>query len=201
MLESMVTHPRPTRAEASDVANAILDGTDAVMLSAETAAGAFPRLAVEAMNRIIHEVETHTRPSPSLSPEHEIADEMRKVGATKTEDAIAAATAAAARMIGAPCVVVFTKSGFTAKIVSSFRPSVPILTLTDVERTYRQLALVWGVVPELVPHCDTYDEMVHHALAGVRRRGLGAKGDRVIVTAGVPFDTPGATNLMKVEKV
>jgi pyruvate kinase len=201
MLESMVTHPRPTRAEASDVANAILDGTDAVMLSAETAAGAFPRLAVEAMNRIIHEVETHTRPSASLSPEHAIADEMRKVGATKTEDAIAAATAAAARMIGAPCVVVFTKSGFTARIVSSFRPSVPILTLTDVERTYRQLALVWGVVPELVPHCDTYDEMVHHALAGVRRRGLGAKGDRVIVTAGVPFDTPGATNLLKVEKV
>jgi pyruvate kinase len=201
MLESMVTHPRPTRAEASDVANAILDGTDAVMLSAETAAGAFPRLAVEAMNRIIHEVETHTRPSTALSPEHAIADEMRKVGATKTEDAIAAATAAAARMIGAPCVVVFTKSGFTARIVSSFRPSVPILTLTDVQRTYRQLALVWGVVPELVPHCDTYDEMVHHALGGVRRLGLGATGDRVIVTAGVPFDTPGATNLMKVEKV
>ena len=201
MLESMITQPRPTRAEASDVANAILDGTDAVMLSAETAAGAFPRLAVEAMNRIIHEVETHTRPSAMLSPEHAIGDEMRKSGATKTEDAIAAATAAAARMIGAPCVVVFTKSGFTARIVSSFRPSVPILTLTDVQRTYRQLALVWGVVPELVPHCDTYDEMVHHALAGVRRRELGAHGDRVIVTAGVPFDTPGATNLMKVEKV
>ncbi len=201
MLESMVTHPRPTRAEASDVANAILDGTDAVMLSAETAAGAFPRLAVEAMNRIIHEVETHTRPSAAARPDRAIADEIRKGAPTKTEDAIAAATAAAASMIGAPCVVVFTKSGFTANIVSSFRPTVPILALTDVERTYRQLALVWGVVPELVPHCDTYDEMVDYALDAVRRRGLGGKGDRVIVTAGVPFDTPGATNLMKVEKV
>ena len=119
----------------------------------------------------------------------------------KTEDAIAAATAAAADMIGAPCVVVFTKSGFTARVVSSFRPSVPILTLTDSERTFRQLALVWGVLPELVPHCATYDQMVVHALDAVRRRGLAQAGDRVIVTAGVPYDTPGATNMLKVEKV
>ncbi|HEX8848574.1 MAG TPA: pyruvate kinase [Gemmatimonadaceae bacterium] len=201
MLESMVTHPRPTRAEASDVANAILDGTGAVMLSAETAAGAFPRLAVEAMNRIITEVETHTHPSAALSPEVAIANESASDTPTKTEDAIAAATAAAADMIGAPCVVVFTKSGFTARVVSSFRPSVPILTLTDSERTYRQLALVWGVIPELVPHCATYDEMVVHALEAVRRRGLAQEGDRVIVTAGVPFDTTGATNMLKVEKV
>ena len=200
MLESMVTHPRPTRAEASDVANAILDGTDAVMLSAETAAGAFPRLAVEAMNRIIVEVETHRRPT-APPPEEMIAAEMNAPLPAKTEDAIAAATVAAARMIDAPCVIVFTKSGFTGRIVSSFRPSVPILTLTDAERTYRQLALVWGVIPELVPHCETYDEMVSRALEAVRRRGLAAPGDRVLVTAGVPFDTPGTTNLLKVEVV
>ncbi len=78
---------------------------------------------------------------------------------------------------------------------------MPILALTDVERTYRQLALVWGVVPELVPHCDTYDEMVKYALEAVRRRGLAHKGDRVIITAGVPFDTPGTTNMLKVEVV
>jgi pyruvate kinase len=200
MLESMVTHPRPTRAEASDVANAILDGTDAVMLSAETAAGAFPRLAVEAMNRIIREVETHTRPT-GPQPEDVISAEIHAPTPAKTEDAIAAATVAAARMIDAPCVIVFTKSGFTGRIVSSFRPSVPILTLTDTERTYRQLALVWGVVPELVPHCDTYEEMVSRALEAVRRRGLAEPGDRVLVTAGVPFDTPGTTNLLKVEIV
>ena len=196
----MVTHPRPTRAEASDVANAILDGTDAVMLSAETAAGAFPRLAVEAMNRIITEVETHRRPS-GPPPEQMIAAEINAPVPAKTEDAIAAATVAAARMIDAPCVIVFTKSGFTGRIVSSFRPSVPILTLTDTERTYRQMALVWGVIPELVPHFNTYEDMIDGALEVVRRRGLAEPGQRVLVTAGVPFDKTRTTNLLKVEVV
>ena len=200
MLESMVTHPRPTRAEASDVANAILDGTDAVMLSAETAAGAFPRLAVEAMTRIINEVETHRRPT-APPPEQMIAAEINAPVPAKTEDAIAAATVAAARMIDAPCVIVFTKSGFTGRIVSSFRPSVPILTLTDTERTYRQMALVWGVIPELVPHFNTYEEMIDGALEVVRRRGLAQPGQRVLVTAGVPFDKTRTTNLLKVEVV
>ena len=104
-------------------------------------------------------------------------------------------------MLDAPCLIVFTKSGFSARIVASHRPSVPILVLTDAPRTYRQLALVWGVVPELVPHCETYDEMVRMALATVRRRGLAKPGDKVVVTAGVPFDVPGSTNTMKVETV
>jgi pyruvate kinase len=104
-------------------------------------------------------------------------------------------------MIQAPCVIVFTKSGFTARIVSSYRPEVPILTLTDVVRTYRQLALVWGVVPELVPHCESYEQMVERALDAVRRNGIAEPGQRVIVTAGVPFDTPGTTNMLKVENV
>ncbi|MEO7997824.1 MAG: pyruvate kinase, partial [Gemmatimonadaceae bacterium] len=141
MLESMIEHPRPTRAEASDVANAILDGTDAVMLSAETAAGKYPRLAVEAMRRIITEIETHPRPG------HVMRTERRTVGGVATEEAIAAATVAAVRMMDAPLVVVFTKSGFTARIVASHRPSVPILALTDEPRVCRQLSLVWGVVP------------------------------------------------------
>jgi pyruvate kinase len=194
MLESMITHPRPTRAEASDVANAILDGTDAVMLSAETAAGQYPRLAVEAMSRIISEIES--------KPQHWHREDRRRMEqAMSTEFAIAAASNAAVQMLNAPVLIVFTKSGFSARVVASHRPSVPILVLTDVPRTYRQLALVWGVVPELVQHCNTYDEMVRLALAAVQKHGLARSGDRVVVTAGVPFDVPGTTNLLKVETV
>ena len=193
MLESMVQNPRPTRAEASDVANAILDGTDAVMLSAETAMGAYPRLAVQAMRRIITELEQH--PAPKR--------EDRRLGATvaSTEETIAAATATAVRMLAAPLVIVFTKSGFSARIVAAQRPGVPIMVLTDVERTYQQLALVWGVIPVLGPHCETYSEMYSQAHKAVVERGLAAPGDRVVVTAGVPFDMPGSTNLMKIETV
>jgi pyruvate kinase len=96
---------------------------------------------------------------------------------------------------------VFTKSGFSARIVASQRPNVPILVLTDIPRTYRQLALVWGVVPELVPHATSYDEMVAMALDAVKQRGLAKSGDQVVVTAGVPFDVPGTTNSLKVETV
>ncbi|HSY83412.1 MAG TPA: pyruvate kinase [Gemmatimonadaceae bacterium] len=196
MLESMIEHPRPTRAEASDVANAILDGTDAVMLSAETAAGAFPRLAVEAMRRIICEVECH--PLPWRSRDEERRDPGSSVA---TEEAIAAATIAAQRMLATPLVIVLTKGGFSARVVSSHRPRVPILALTDMAQTYRQLALVWGVVPHLVAHCTTYDEMVALARQVAVELGLARPGDRVLVTAGVPFDVPGTTNLLKVETV
>lgn len=193
MLESMIEHPRPTRAEASDVANAILDGTDAVMLSAETAAGAYPELSVRAMRRIITEIERHGVPRR----------EERRAGLARasTEETIAAATRTAARLLGAPLVVVFTKSGFSARIVSAQRPEVPILGLTPVEQTYHQLALVWGVVPALAPHSTTYADMWEFARGEVLRRGMAAPGDRVLVTAGVPFDVPGTTNLMKVEVV
>ncbi|HET7457865.1 MAG TPA: pyruvate kinase [Gemmatimonadaceae bacterium] len=196
MLESMIENPRPTRAEASDVANAILDGTDAVMLSAETAAGSFPRLAVDAMRRIIVETETHPS-APHTRAKLMVSDS----GGISTEQAVAAATVAASRMISAPLVIVFTKSGFSARIVASNRPGVPILVLTDVPQTYRQMALVWGVVPVLVPHCFTYDSMWVQARAAIAKRELAAPGDRVIVTAGVPFDVPGTTNMVKVEIV
>jgi pyruvate kinase len=196
MLESMIENPRPTRAEASDVANAILDGTDAVMLSAETAAGAYPRLAVEAMRRIITEVELHP---PVTVVNRPITRDM--TGVIATEVAIAAATTAAVDMLHAPLVVVFTKSGFSARIVAAHRPGVSILVLTDEARTFRQLALVWGVIPELVPHCSNYEEMMGRAKDAVVVRDLASKGDRIIVTAGVPFDVPGTTNLLKVETV
>ena len=196
MLESMVEHPRPTRAEASDVANAILDGTDAVMLSAETAAGDYPRLAVEAMTRIISQVEQHPPPNRIVP-----AQPTASMPVVPTEVAIAAATTAAVEMLGAPLVVVFTKSGFSARVVASHRPGVSILVLTDQPRTYRQLALVWGVIPILVPHCNTYDEMMQRARETVVERSLASPGDRIIVTAGVPFDMPGTTNLLKIETI
>ncbi|HEY5546363.1 MAG TPA: pyruvate kinase [Gemmatimonadaceae bacterium] len=194
MLESMVEHPRPTRAEASDVANAILDGTDAVMLSAETATGQYPELAVRAMHRIIAEIERR-----GVMPRRE---ERRagQIGAS-TEETIAAATRAAAVLLGAPLVVVFTKSGFSARIVASQRPDVPILGLTPVERTYHQLALIWGVIPALAPHSDSYAQMFEYAREEILKRGLAKPGDRVLVTAGVPFDVPGTTNLLRVEVV
>ncbi len=198
MLESMIENPRPTRAEASDVANAILDGTDAVMLSAETATGQYPELAVRAMSRIITEIESHPAPRQRATDHARL---RRTDGPVETEDAIAAATVAAVRMLAVPLIIVFTKSGFSARVVASHRPEVPILAATDVERTYRQLALVWGVQPELVPSSGSYNEMVGHALAAARRRGLAKEGERVVVTAGVPFDQPGSTNLMKVEVV
>ncbi len=194
MLESMIEHPRPTRAEASDVANAILDGTDAVMLSAETAVGRYPDLAVHAMRRIIAEIEKH-------SPVVRHLERRAGLVSASTEETIAAATKAAARLLGAPLVVVFTSSGFTARIVSSQRPEVPILGLTPVEQTFQQLALVWGVVPALVPHAGSYDEMLVFARREVLRLGLARPGDRVLVTAGVPFDVPGTTNLLKVEVI
>ncbi|MBK6489359.1 MAG: pyruvate kinase [Gemmatimonadetes bacterium] len=193
MLESMINNPRPTRAEASDVANAILDGTDAVMLSAETASGSYPKLAVQAMQRIISEIEQHKSPA---------REERRfSVGSSTTEETIAAAVVTAVRMLGTSLVIVFTTSGFSARMVSSHRPGVPILALTDVERTYNQLALVWGVVPILVPRTHDYESMLASARTALLQRSLAREGDKVIVTAGVPFDVPGTTNLLKIETV
>ena len=194
MLESMIHSPRPTRAEASDVANAILDGTDAVMLSAETAVGEHPCEAVEAMDRIIRAVEA--------DPGHEQALE-RRAGArpARSEHAVAAAAVAAARMLQAPLIVTFTKSGFSARVVAASRPPMPILGVTDGERTYRQLPLLWGVVPMLAGGPPNYDAMLDAARGRILDSGLAKKGDRVVVTAGVPFDVPGTTNLVKVEEV
>jgi pyruvate kinase len=197
MLESMITNPRPTRAEASDVANAILDGTDAVMLSAETATGAYPLLAVQAMTRIIAEIERH----PRQAERRATLLARPRDGRVSIEGAIAAATVAAARMLDTPLVIVFTKSGFTARIVASHRPDVPILALTDEPKTFNQLALVWGVIPEIVVAADTYDAMFACGAEAAIRRGLARHGDSVLVTAGVPFDVPGTTNLLKVEVV
>jgi pyruvate kinase len=206
MLESMVKAPRPTRAEASDVANAILDGTDAVMLSAETAVGDYALEAVQAMDRIAREVESHRT---GRSAAFDLAVGRRSGGGgnrfesreARTEDAIAVAVCAASELLDTRVIACFTSSGFTARTVASFRPSVPIVAVTPEPDTYRALALVWGVTPVLVDRVPNYDAMILVARAALLEQGLVEEGDRVVVTAGVPFDVPGTTNLLKIETV
>ena len=193
MLESMVHAPRPTRAEASDVANAILDGTDAVMLSAETAVGQYPLEAVRAMDRIIREMERH--------PLRQREERRKAADGVTTEDAIAWGTFAVARMLKTPLIVTLTKGGFTARKVAALRPPVPILAVTTESTTYRQLALVWGVVPVLVDHVPGYDAMLEVVRDLILKRRLAKQGDCIVMTAGVPWDVSGSTNLIKVEKV
>jgi len=199
MLESMVHHPRPTRAEASDVANAILDGTDAVMLSAETAVGEYAFEAVGAMDRIIREMERQGTASGIGASRDE-----RRFGSAESvsvEDAIALGTSAVARMLKTPLIVTLTKGGFTARKVAAQRPPVPILAVTTEPVTFRQLALVWGVTPVLVNQVPGYDAMLAVVRDLILKRGYAQSGDRIVMTAGVPWEVSGATNLLKVEVV
>jgi pyruvate kinase len=193
MLESMVHNPRPTRAEASDVANAILDGTDAVMLSAETAVGQYPVEAVRAMDRIIREMERH--------PVRHRDERRATTEAVHTEDAIAWGTHAVARMLKTPLIVTLTKGGFTARKVAALRPPVPILAVTTEGPTYRQLAMVWGVIPVLVDQVPGYDAMLAVVRDLILKRQYAKPGDSIVMTAGVPWDVSGSTNLIKVEVV
>jgi pyruvate kinase len=211
MLESMIHAPRPTRAEASDVANAILDGTDAVMLSAETAVGEYPLEAVQAMDRIAREMESQ-RQSRGATIDAALGRRSAGDGALthhrssqsgpiRTEDAIAVAVCAAAEMLSAPLIVCFTSSGFTARKVATCRPTVPVFACTPEPETFRQLAMVWGVTPALTEHSTNYDTMLAAARQQILERGLAQPGERLVVTAGEPFDMPGTTNLLKVEAV
>src|SRR5919107_1321797 len=211
MLESMVHAPRPTRAETSDVANAILDGTDAVMLSAETAVGEYPLEAVQAIERIAREMESQ-RQTRGATIDAALGRRSAEQGALlhhrsgpggpiRTEDAIAVAVCAAAEMLSAPLIVCFTSSGFTARKVATCRPTVPVFACTPEPETFRQLALVWGVTPVLTAHSADYDGMLMVARQKILERQLAQSGERVVVTAGVPFDMPGTTNFLKVEAV
>ena len=194
MLESMIQNPRPTRAEASDVANAILDGTDAVMLSAETATGDYPVEAVKAMDRIIR----------AMEPQALAGRDERRLAIREdvtVEDAIALGTAAVARMLKTPLIVTLTRGGFTARTVAATRPSVPILAVTTEVATYRQLALVWGVQPVRVDRVPSYDAMLEVVRDLILKGGLARRGDRIVMTAGVPWEVSGSTNLIKVEEV
>jgi pyruvate kinase len=199
MLESMIDHPRPTRAEASDVANAILDGTDSVMLSGETAVGKYPLEAVEALVRIAREIETSG--VLERGPRYLEAPGARS-GASTREHAIASATVASVSQLRAAAVIVITKSGFAARMVSSYRPPVPIFVICTDTRTYRQVAAVWGVRPVLAEaEALTYESMTEFGKRAVLKSGLGRPGQTVVVTAGYPFHTSGSTNTMRVEQL
>ncbi|SHJ54591.1 pyruvate kinase [Desulfofundulus thermosubterraneus] len=194
MLESMIHNPRPTRAEASDVANAILDGTDAIMLSGETAAGHYPVEAVKTMARIASRVER-------ALPYEEILQRRGRALARTVTDAISHATCTTAQDLGAAAIITSTETGYTAKMVSKYRPRAPIIAVTPVARVLRKLALVWGVQPLLVGRTRDTDSMIASAIEASLAADLIKPGDLVIITAGVPVGVHGTTNLLKVHTV
>ena len=201
MLESMIEHARPTRAEASDVANAILDGSDAVMLSGETAVGKYPHQALEAIVRIGREIERSG--FLERGPRYLTRPGLRtRGGASRREHAIAAATVDSARQIGAPAIVVITRSGFSARLVSSYRPPVPVFAVTTEPSTYRQLTAVWGVWPVLAEGVDvTYEALSAFGREAVVSSGAGERGASVAITAGFPFHESGSTNNMRLDRL
>ncbi|MFQ6020256.1 MAG: pyruvate kinase, partial [Dehalococcoidia bacterium] len=191
MLESMVNRPRPTRAEASDVANAILDGTDAVMLSAETAAGRYPVQAVRMMARIAETVEAQPMPAHrgGERPGRGHARAMSRAACALAEDA------------GAAAIVVFTRSGYSAQLVSEERPTVPIFAFTSSEEVCRQLSLWWGVAPLLIEFPPTAEEMIARAEGYLLDRGLLKGGDTAVVARWSPLRARGWTNFVKIHRL
>jgi pyruvate kinase len=190
MLESMVHQAEPTRAEASDVANAVLDGTSALMLSQETAIGEYPVAAVAYMDRIARAVE------PSLDYRHQLpeASEAPTIGRAMSNAACDLAEA-----LGATAILVPTFTGKTASAVARLRPRRPVVGLTHHRYALQQMALEWGVTPLEIPECVNVEDLWARSLDAVRAAGLVAKGDRVVITAGTLVNVPGTTNVIKVE--
>ena len=187
MLESMTENPRPTRAEASDVANAIFDGSDAVMLSAETATGKYPAEAVGMMARIIEQAE-----ASEWSPPRRVPQEKLKVAET-----IAELVCHASRELHMKLIAVFTHSGFTARLVSCYRPTVPIIAFTPETDTRRRLALIWGVMPRTIMNVRKIDGLAAIAETRLLEERLVRKGDTIAIVAGTPMGIRGTTNFMK----
>ena len=195
MLQSMVEHPRPTRAEASDVANAILDGTDAVMLSGETASGSFPVESVLMMKQISEIMEGafpytewRNRRQAEVADSHNVAE------------AISAACCDIAEQVGARAIVSATMSGYTATQIARHRPPTPVMAVSPLEATQRKLSLVWGVECVLVPDFSNTDELLEQTAVAMKRYNLNP-GDKLVITAGVPFGITGQTNLIQVHQI
>jgi pyruvate kinase len=191
MLESMITSPVPTRAEVSDVATAVFEGADAVMLSAESAAGQYPFEAVTMMNRIAEEVET----DPIY---RSVINAQRAAPEPTGADAIAVAARDVAESLDLTAVIAWTASGSTALRLARERPQPPVLALTPNRNTARKLTLVWGVHPVVTKDASDLDDMAKRACKFSNREGFSREGDRVIIVAGVPFGTPGATNMVRI---
>ncbi|MFF3101493.1 pyruvate kinase [Viridibacillus arvi] len=194
MLDSMQRNPRPTRAEASDVANAILDGTDAIMLSGETAAGLYPVESVKTMYKIANRIED------SLDHRAIVSKRSREKGASMTE-AISQAVAYTSLNLQVSAILAPTESGHTARMIAKYRPGVPIISVTSSEQTCRKLALVWGVFPIVGPKVSSTDEILELTVQESLNKGYVHHGDLVVITAGVPVGEAGTTNLMKVHVI
>ncbi|MBF0527032.1 MAG: pyruvate kinase [Deltaproteobacteria bacterium] len=198
MLKSMVDSPRPTRAEAADVTNAIIDGTDAVMLSEETASGHYPLEAVELMHRLCLATEKALDYKAIF-----LAKEVSyfKENETNITDAISHAACLMARNLGAPLIIVSTASGYTAAMISRFRPQAPVLALTDSRTTSLDLALCWGVEPCIIEQVTGLDAMFQAAEKYIRDHELATSGQTVVVTAGAPLGSHGTTNLVRLMQI
>jgi pyruvate kinase len=194
MLESMISAPVPTRAEASDVASAIYDGADAVMLSAESASGAYPVPAVAIMDRIINEVERDPLYRNMIDAQHEAPLPTRG-------DAICSALRDVTQIVGAVATVTYTTSGHTSLRAARERPMAPILSITPKVAIARRLALVWGVHSTVSPDVQDVDSMVAAACRTALKEGFGQVGDQIAITAGVPFGQPGTTNLLRIAEI
>ncbi|MEW6675324.1 MAG: pyruvate kinase [Nitrospirota bacterium] len=193
MLESMKEHLRPTRAETTDVANAVLDGTDALMLSTETATGRYPVEALRMMDRII--VYTEKQYLRNLHATRYM------LHATDFAEAVADAACRAAEDIKAKVLVAFTQSGFTARLVSKFRPDVPIIAYTPDEKIKNRMCLYWGVTPKIMRPLETTDEMIKKVERSLVEEGIVKKGDRIVITSSSPLSTLGKTNFMKLHTI
>lgn len=194
MLESMIKAARPTRAEVTDVANAIFDGSDAIMLSAETSVGRYPGQAVKIMAQIARETERHL-------PYAAIHTERKEWLTPQTEELISYNACHSAHELGAAAIVAFTSSGSTAHRVSKHRPKMPIIAITPSGEVCGRLLLSWGVQPFQTPDPATVDELFALATDITKKLGLAASGDLIVVTAGIPVGLTGSTNLLKVEKI
>lgn len=196
MLESMIENASPTRAEASDVATAVYDGTDAVMLSGETASGAYPVEAVSIMDRICTRVECDDYYHDLVDADYPAAS-----GGDTAHDAITRAAYGVARDVNAVAVVCYSQSGTTALRMARHRPWVPILSLTPIEKVARRLMLSYAMHPVMVPQVATFAEAVETAVAAAKAQGLAHKGQKLVMTAGVPFGRAGTTNILRVADV
>lgn len=195
MLDSMMRNPRPTRAEVTDVANAILDGTDAIMLSGETAAGKYPIESVKTMKNIAIRTETSEEYLDILKSKRVLDNYI------STTNAISKATCTTAEDLKATAIITATSSGYTSKAVSKFRPKAPIIAATTSERVMRKLALVWGVYPVLSVKSENTDEVIDMSIHSAMLKGYVKEGDLIVITAGIPVGVSGTTNLIKVHTI